>query len=190
MSDNNELMLDVGQANEFKLVCRRFGFTNTDIKKMCKGDILDQFKLVIRGQAKIIVLKHLIDCDADPFIPKGWTLEEHKKGGQFQFDPTKIELFLSQKQQKGEVIEGNKLREELMGKPVLNANVLEYLLVHPELIPEEWKGKWIYFWGTIYRNSGGNLCVRCLRWRGSQWFWHDDWLGYGWDGVEPAAVLA
>jgi len=39
----------------------------------------------------------------------------------------------------------------------MNANVLDYLLAHPELIPEDWKNKYVFFWGTIYRYSSGGL---------------------------------
>ena len=50
----------------------------------------------------------------------------------------------------------------------LNANVLDYLLEHPELIPKKWKKYRIVFWGTIYRfnkesgPSEGKEFVRCL----------------------------
>lgn len=55
-----ELMLDVGQANEFKLACRRAGYTNADIKKLCEGDTLAQFLPVLKGQANIVTTKHIV----------------------------------------------------------------------------------------------------------------------------------
>ncbi|MEK7649545.1 MAG: hypothetical protein AAB367_01085 [Patescibacteria group bacterium] len=178
-----ELMLDVGQANEFKLACRRAGYTNADIKKMCEGDILAQVLSIIRGHGEVTPIRHTIDCDANPFIPDGWRVEEHRRYGQFEWDPTKVSLHLSPNQQNGKVIEGNKLRRELASVPVLNANVLDYLLANQHLIPEEWKekGKAVFFWGTIYRCLDGHLYVRYLcfngRWRGYH-FWLDrDWLG-------------
>lgn len=138
-----------------------------------------------------VVGAHTIDCNADPKIPyDGWKVEEHRRTGDFVWDPSKVTLYLSESQKNGKVIEGNKLRKELKDKPVLNANVLDYLLAHPELIPEEWKGKYIFFWGTIYRGSDGHLGVRCLRWGGARWDWGDDWLGDGWRGGRPALVSA
>src|SRR4051812_5109537 len=83
--------------------------------------------------------QHVIDLDANPFVPNNWKVEEHKKGGQFKWNPASIRFHLSPNQQNGKVIEGNKLRKELANEPVLNANILDYLLAHPELIPEEWK---------------------------------------------------
>jgi len=189
---DTELMLDVGQANEFKLACRRAGYTNADIKKMCEGSVLAQVLPVVRGNGEVTVVRHLIDCDADPFTRDGWRVEEHKKHGrEFDWDEgKKINLYLSQNQQDGKVIRGNKLRTELSKKAALNANVLDYLLAHPDLIPEGWNGKAIFFWGTIYRYSDGDLCVRCLCFGGGRWRWDDDWLGGGWGDLDPAALLA
>ncbi len=134
--------------------------------------------------------KHLIDLDADPFVPDGWQVEEHIKGGQMEWDPSKVVLYLDEKQKNGGVIVGNKLRKKLNGKPVYNACLLDYLLAHPELIPEEWKGKAIFFWGTIYRGSDGYLRVRYLVWRGGGWHWHCNWLVHDFNGDDPAAVPA
>ena len=118
--------------------------------------------------------ENLIDCDADPFIPDGWKIEEHKKSGLLKFDPLKISLYQSRKQ-KQESVTGNSLKKTLVNKP-MNANVLDYLLTYPELIPDswkpnDWKGKHIFFWGTIYRHSDGRLCVRYLYWNSTRWGW-------------------
>ena len=142
------------------------------------------------------MFEHIIDCDADPFLPNGWKVEEHQKGGQWKFDPKGVEFFLSNSQKGGKVIEGNKLRKELAKKPVFNANVLDYLYANPHLIPEEWKKdeqgntRYIFFWGTIYRDSSGNLYVRFLYWGGGGWDWLCYWLGNDWDDDDPAAVPA
>lgn len=138
----------------------------------------------------------IIDCDDDPFVPEGWTVEEHHKGGQLVWDPANVKLWLSEGQKGEKWIEGNKLRKELADKPVLNAKVLDYLLAHPEIIPEEWEKdnngniRYIFFWGTVYRSSGGRLVVRCLYWSDGEWIWYYYWLGYGWHGDSPAALLA
>ena len=151
----------------------------------------------------------VIDCDADPFIPDGWTKVEHKKGGQWEFNPDKIEFYFSKRQQRfyfveGEdnfstlqerqrfqasFIEGNELRTELVTKPVLNANVLDYLLAHPQIIPVEWKGVSVSFWGTIYCNPSGSLSVRCLAWWGGRWRSNHIWLGNNWRHDNPTAIL-
>ena len=133
--------------------------------------------------------KHFIDCDKDPVIPEGMTIEKHIKGGQFVWDLSKIELYLSEKQKNG-FIYGNDLYKELENKPILNACVLDYLLEHQELIPDAWKSKYVYFWGTIYRDSSGSLYVRCVYWSGGQWCVRYHYLGSSWRCSNPAAVSA
>lgn len=130
-----------------------------------------------------------IDCDVAPFVPSGYTVESHKKGGQFVWDASKVELYLDDEQRKS-FIRGTELLEKLEGEKVLNANVLDYLLKNPHLIPEEWKGKYIFFWGTVYRHAGGSLYVRYLRWDGSSWYWDYRWLGSAWNASSPAALAS
>lgn len=136
-------------------------------------------------------MKNIINTDK-PTIPKGyhWMIEEHQPMGKLDWNKIKIELYLSDGQKDGKYIEGNKLRKELKGKKVLNACVLDFLLANPHLIPEEWKGKVVFFWGTIYRHSGGYLDVRYLIWLDGRWYWNFHWLGFGWHSDRPAAVLA
>ncbi|OGZ23302.1 MAG: hypothetical protein A2981_02600 [Candidatus Nealsonbacteria bacterium RIFCSPLOWO2_01_FULL_38_120] len=139
---------------------------------------------------KICGLVRIIDCDADPFVPSGFTLMSHRKGGQIIWDPRKAELYLSKGQKNGKVISGNDLDKELANvSGILNANVLDYLLAHQELIPKEWEGKFVYFWGTEYLSVGTSY-VRYLRRGGGRWYSYSYWLGYGWDGDSPAARFA
>ncbi len=144
----------------------------------------------LRGDVVIVVKRHIIDLDTDPFVPEGWTVEEHRKGGQFAWDPEAVALHLSPNRQSGKVIKGKMLRLELANQPVLNANALDYLLKNPTLIPEDWKGKYVFFWGTIYRGSGGRLYARYLDWSGERWDWDYCWLGDDWSVSNPAAVCA
>lgn len=189
MSSNNDLMLDVSQAAELKLAFRRNGWNNAEIKTLSEGDILANVLKVIKGQAEIKIIERLIDCDSTPFVPNGWSVEDHKKRGLFKFGPAKISFYLSEKQKKG-TISGHDLRKELADKSVMNANVLNYLLAHPELIPEEWKSKYTFFWGTIYRYSDGRLYVRYLRWFGSVWRWVYRRLDYDFDSDCPAVFAS
>ena len=191
---SNDLMLDVGQANELKLAFRRADFSNDDIKRLCESNVLADVRCVLLGRAVINVVEHVIDCDAQPFVPDGWSVEEHQKGGAFKWDKEtqKEAPYLSKGQAGSKYIEGNKLRKELTDKstPVLNANVLDYLHANPHLIPEKWKGKYVFFWGTVYRDRDGPLCVRCLFWSGGRWLWSYHRLSRDFDGGDPAAVRA
>lgn len=135
----------------------------------------------------------MVDLGADPYLPNGWSVDEHRKGkvaklerkgDDLYLDGKKIEFWLSREQKHG-VITGTTLRAKLKDKPVLNANVLDYLLKNPHLIPNSWQGKWVFFWGTIYCDSDGDLCVRCLCWG-----WDYSWLGSGFGSGSLAAVSA
>ena len=130
---------------------------------------------------------HQINLSTPPYIPCGWKVEEHIGSGMFEFDPKNVELYLDEGQKNG-VIEGIELRKRLAGKNVLNANVLDYLLEHTELIPDSWKENWVFFWGTIYRDSGGNLFVRCLSWNGTSWDAY--WIGRQWRSDNPTLLAS
>ena len=201
----SDLMLDVDQAGELKAAFRRGGYNNAEIKQLSTGDTLAKVRDVLRGLAEIKPVEHAVDFSADPFMPDGWSVEEHqkgkvakleRKGDDLYLDGKKIEFWLSSEQKRG-VITGNILRAKLKGKPVLNANLLDHLLKNPHLIPEAWKKdengntRYIFFWGTIYRDADGNLCVRCLCWGGGGWGWdYGGWLGSGFNDDDPAAVSA
>jgi hypothetical protein len=191
VSTNNELGLDVGQANELKLAFRREGsWTNEEIKMLCeqKG-FLTSVREVLLNRAEIKQVEYLVDMQSDPFTPDGWTVVEHRQVGGFKWDLSKVELYLDEAQKNGGCIEGNKLRKKLATKDVSNANLLDFLLKNTQLIPESWKGQYVFFWGTIYRNAFGGLCVRFLYWGGDRWRWRYGWLDGGWSGIYPAAVF-
>jgi hypothetical protein len=119
-----------------------------------------------------------------------------------------IKIFAREKVEKGQrgaedwmvgrhYVNLEKLRIIIESVTVLNANVLDYLIEYPELIPEEWKTiKGVIFYGTIYK-FGSNECVRFLRWRAGRWDWDfidiDGWWGFHFDRGSrryyPAAIL-
>lgn len=195
MSKDNELMLDVGQANELKLAFRRNGWTNADAKKLCDGDTLAKILHIVRDNNMAKVGQHLIDLDAKPFVPDRWKLAEHKKGGKIVWSREKVKLYLSPEQEEEGtgLIGGMKLHKKLKKKCVMNANLLAFFYKNQKLIPKEWKGMHIFFWGTIYYNQHDNLCVRYLyfhegaeRWDSSSYVLDPD----TWDYNCPAVVAA
>ena len=182
----------VGLMNQLGDALEGAGYTSEDVTQLRSSvSRLRAFKGVLAGTAQIVVVKYVIDLDPDPFCPKGWTVEEHREGGQLEWDPAKVQLYLSENQQNGKVIRGSQLREELKDRLAYNANLLDYLLAHPELIPDEWKSELVFFWGTIYRYPDGRLYVRYLGWHGGgRWRWLFHWLGSEFYGYGPAAVPA
>ena len=137
----------------------------------CDPDrVTDALQRIIDGQGD----PYSIDCDADPSAYDGLVVVEHKKGGLILWGPKKFALYLSEPQRVG-VVASCRLLKELKSLPVMNTNVGDFCLRNPGLIPHEWKGNYIFFWGTIYRDqngrSDGDLCVRCLYQLGDEWRW-------------------
>jgi hypothetical protein len=200
MSDEFEMGQGLGHHLEMGFARNRW--TKADVNKLGQGDLLAQVLHVVRGTAIIHIIKHIVDLVGDCMPAswkKGkWVIEKHVGEGQLELDLTKIQFHFSPNQKDGKMIEGNKLRKELENSkvPVLNACVLDYLIAHPEIIPEDWKvdengnTHYIYFWGTVYRDPSDNLCVRCLCWDDGAWNWNFSWLVDGWNDQNPAAMLA
>ncbi len=174
--------------------------TSELLQALVEGKHNKSFINVLRGTHKIVAIEQKVDCSGDPRAPEGWQVEKHDRStkvvflekradGELYINGKKVLRYLSKKQINGKSLVGTELREELSGKKVLNAIILDYLLAHPELIPEEWKKGGTFFWGTIYRNLSDNLCVRYLDWDGTEWDWNDYWLVNPFDDDEQAAVL-
>ncbi len=178
----------IGQMNQLGDALEAAGFTPNDVTRLQQFKKLSMLRAVLSGSADIVFTKQVIDCDADPFVPNFYCVHDHIKGGFFEWDLSQIELYFDKGQQEGKSIRGSDLRRKLAGKKVLNACVLDFLLAHPDLIPEEWKGKLVFFWGTIYRRFDNNLCVRCLYWNGDRWCWTSLWLDRDFGGCDPAVL--
>jgi len=134
-------------------------------------------------------------AEIEKHIGSGWIPVEKRADGLYM-DGRKVVLYLSKRQQKGKWIKGYELRDELTGKLLLNANVLDALYENTHLIPEDWKRDengnihYIFFWGTVYRLAGGDLCVRALCFDVGAWYRLCRWLDGGWGSGCPAVLLA
>ena len=202
-----EPTLDVGLACKLKQARNRNEIPdNADFDWLAQGDNLLKVRRVRLGHAEIVVSDGVIDCDADPYVPDGWLVlpddEQlpNRVCGTLRWDKEaqKDALYLDKGQ--SNLIGGNELRKALARQPVLNANVLDYLLAHPHFIPEEWKGRVVFFWGTIYCFRRGNrlsvflhrnrLGVRCLHWFRGRWHGLFHLLDNNWHDNGPAALSA
>ena len=135
---------------------------------------------------------------ATPWIPEAFTLEKNDVegelsveniGGELYVNGRKVVPYLHEKQMGGGSIVGTDLERELKGKPVLGSALLRHLIENPKLVPDSWKGKYLFFWGTKLRPSTGRRCVLCIYWYDEQWQWDYCWLDDGWGGYNPALVL-
>lgn len=190
----NNFALGVGQAHEMEMAMNRVGgWTAALVKMLSTGSNLADVRDMLLGRAEIVgPTTWLIDLLSPPLCPEGAKVEEHQTGNPVKWTEGFVGLYLSDAQRGGCIL-GRELRKELKGKPVLNANALDFLLKHPLLIPEEWEGefKQVFFWGTIYRVLlTGDLYVRCLKWSklSGKWYESDRQLDCGFCGNDAAAV--
>ncbi len=176
-----------------------------------KGILSGELVVVKRSEAnrrwiKIDENTIAVDLESSPGLPfAGAEIEKHigvggaifqKQADGLYRNGRKVGLHLSERQMNGKSLKGYELRDELTGKPVLNANELDALYDNPHLIPEDWKKdekgniRFIFFWGTTYRGLGGYLCVRCLCFLVGSWSRRCSWLGNVWYGYNPAALAS
>lgn len=132
----------------------------------------------------------VIDCDADPSCPEIWEVVVHKRHGHFEFDPSKIELYRTPTRAQAVVIRGIDLEREVEGRQCLNACVLDWLIAHPEYIPESWKKEGcIQFIDTRYAIIG-SVHIPYMYWDGHRWsrglYWHFSEFAT----EHPVAILA
>ncbi|MDP2705242.1 MAG: hypothetical protein U1D31_02780 [Patescibacteria group bacterium] len=160
------------QAAELDYAFERNRWTSEDVKKLSQGNILIQVLSVIKGYAEVRILKHVIDCKNYCYTPHdGCRVQKFRKGGLFQWDPKKVELQVFSNGKSDRYIARNEIQEEIESKPVLNANVLAYLLLYPKLIPDEWRGKNVHFPGTIYYINGLSDVMLYLCEVKGRWAW-------------------
>ncbi len=199
-----------GQSNEFigKLLVKLSDEKIAQIDKQkiqkvidsltSKDDtVIDNFIRFINNGCRLqIIGNHEIDTNRIPNLPfDGATTESHGKSGKMVLDFSKLDFYLADEQKNGSII-GHELRKKLKNKSVMNACVLDHLLENPQLIPEEWKKdangntRYIFFWGTIFRDSDGDLYVRYLCWSGGEWCSSCGWLDGGFVSRFPALVSA
>jgi hypothetical protein len=132
---------------------------------------LNQF---LAGNLEVRAVKHVIDCNADPFVPRGMKLVHHKRNGIRPVPPERIQLYCTESQLTREGQRGTVLRAEIESYTgVLNANVLDHLLADTAAISQSWKAQVrpdyqtiVCFQGTEYEKDcgGPRKCVRTLSW--------------------------
>lgn len=141
----------IGHMNQLADALEAAGYSREDVTRLRTGiPLLRRLKDVFEGSAVIVSARYYgVDCDAEPFVPEGWRVEKHVKGGFLDAESIQVALSLP------------------AGEVPYNANLLDYLLAHPELVPEKWEHSAVIFTGTIYHWLGAS-CVRYLN-GGANW---------------------
>lgn len=152
--------MSVRQAAELDHAFERNGWYPPYVKKLCKGDLLKQVLDVLYGRAKIVDVDHIVNFDTEPFIPKYLSLAPLssqlpvRMSGNFIWSDFNVMALVIQ----ASTAEGL----WIPGRRALGAQLLDYMLKYPYLIPMGLEGRRIHFWGTVYHNESGSKCIRSL----------------------------
>jgi len=142
-------------------------------------------KLII-GEPKVIQIDRTQPFNLKKFLGDGWTIAEEDNNSLklTELDLTKVQFKDMLKE--GETsVNGEEKQKRLKeaGYTRLDAKIFQTLWENQELIPSSWKEpidgntRYIYFDGTILRDSDGDRFVLCLCWHGGEWRWSCSWLG-------------
>ena len=139
------------------------------VKRLADPDFLREIGEVCDGQKEIARVDSMIDLDLDPGLlplPSDWTCIGNQRFGKWIWNPDQLELYVSETQQNGRQVRGDKLVKWLKSRRTMNASLLDWLRRHPCRLPKTWS-EWletgtIFFLGTSYRDHDGHPCVRYL----------------------------
>ena len=188
----DDLMLDVGQANELKLAFRKADFDNADIKKLCEGNLLKDIYYVLHGHSKISFIKETLDCSKKLDIKKIhplWSIAEQDDNADVikHLDTSKINFIEHHEYFPGSHCNGEELLLYLKGLKRPLAGLRQFLALVTDInLSREKKNsvierlrighsiKDICFFGTIILDDEGNRRVPEIYWRavGSGWQYH------------------
>ncbi len=143
-----------------------------------------------------------IDDFSKDFCPvslKGWKTKIHTPGAYFPLNPDEIKFYLTESQKRDKIVTGYEIQKELVGKTVLNTNVLDYHLLNQDYISNDWKKKdaegsilYVFFWGITFVNPNNQEYVRCIYFDENMQKYSSFYypLCRGFYKNDPAAVLA
>lgn len=119
---------------------------------------------------------YYLDGNADPSVPYFFInikVLDHRKTGIMALNGSRIKICLLSGQKPIKLGFGLKLKRSISAQKflkqiqeyqVLNANVIDWLILHPEEIPDDWKDKVVLFPGTLYRVKPNMILIRSIFW--------------------------
>ncbi|MDP1728489.1 MAG: hypothetical protein Q8M15_17020 [Bacteroidota bacterium] len=112
-----------------------------------------------------------INCDIIPEIPEVMYVKNHQKRGLIEWPPNDgMKLLQPNDKPTNGLVDGEDICKHISNLKlnVLNACVLDFLIINQKLIPKNWKKKIqgesirIFFPGTIFRNTVGHTFIRYI----------------------------
>ena len=144
-----------------------------------------------------------IDTDREPEIPDrmrlwgsgtehrpmGYVELEKRADGKLYANDGEINLYVFNPNDAGKSLTGHEVRRAFASYRVLNACILDALLKHQDLVPEEWKLAMVFFWGTILKGINDHLFVEALVFKDGRFVRITMPLDCKWITRFPAALL-
>ena len=128
------------------------------------------------------------------FIGRGWSIIEQNERSLAitEVELAKVSLVTMLKNYDNGRVHGEEKLHRLKasGHIRLDAKIFQTFWENKDRIPEIWRGKCVYFDGTVLQSPSGCRYVLYLDWRGDEWDWHYYWLESDWGDSSPSAVLA
>lgn len=192
----------IGAMNQLGDALQKVGFTNEQITALrSDSDRLEMLRFVIEGKAGFFLNLHTVNLSVFPTLPKKWdkrqmsaqdqhdapvwSIREHFMGDEEFILPSSRLCLINIKQSSPDFLRQiGELKAEIKDSVLANSILLDYLLEHPWLIPSDWKGKRVIFFGTEYKeyvsvdlSSSTSCYYRCL------WYSEKD-CAWGWSDCE------
>jgi hypothetical protein len=115
------------------------------------------------------VSAQFLPFDPVAFIAPYWKIESDCERLE-HWDPAKT-CVTSALRPGEKTVTGKETKERLVGKPLLGARAFLYSWNNKEKIPEEWKGKIVFFDAAVLQSPCGDRYSLCLYWNVSEWCW-------------------
>lgn len=162
------------------------GFTMQEIDDILhKLGGAESLRRLLAGDRKIRyeIVNHVINLEESPYYNDEFACPASHVAVRdlWTWNTDELELITFPLQESSkEGILGHVMHTKLEGRKNLNACVCDYLLLHQELIPKEWKKLKVCFWGTIFatgysRNDNRTYFVPALFWEREKG-WRSVWV--------------
>lgn len=174
---NNDELMTEERCRELNRLFTKFGFTEADIASVCAKSLLREMLFLIRSQAVLTTLVHVIDCAAE-----SW--HQDFMGCRGASHTQKMEVLVWDNHPRLGRFQVRTLRPLCWERTIrylrlfdFNEKVRDYLLEHPELIPERWKRYWKVEFDATRKYSRGFMMGRptystpCLAWSNKKGEW-------------------
>lgn len=155
------------------------GFSRTDLLRALAEFVPENIKTDDGSFPSLVLAPDLIPKYTDKQgSERKWEMTEDVPPSEFEVADLKFRSFLKKKEYG---VSGETMRKRAVAmKGNLGLADAKRFLAEQKKIPQELRGLYVVFPGTVLRGPHGYLHVACLSWGGCRWSLDWRWLGHGW----------